>query len=78
VRGDGPASGDPGVARRAVDLLGTLAPRSPVQASGSEKDVTNAVVFTLIAVLGAFLVFFGSTYSFSRLRLFVPRSWRHG
>jgi hypothetical protein len=75
ARGDRAATGDPGVGRRVVDALGGLASRSPLQASAGEKDVTNAVVFTLIAVLGAFLVFFGSTYG---LRLFDPRRWRHG
>ena len=77
ARGESAASRDPGVGRRAVDLLGKLAPRPPVRASGSEKDVTNAVVVTLIAVLGAFLVFIGSTYLASGVRL-DPRSWRHG
>jgi hypothetical protein len=77
-RGDGAASRDPGVGRRAVDLLGELAPSSQLQASGSEKDVTNAVVFTLIALLGAFAVFLGSTYGSSGLRLPDPRSWRRG
>jgi hypothetical protein len=77
ARGESAASRDPGVGRRAVDLLGKLAPRPPVRASGSEKDVTNAVVFTLIAVLGAFFVFMGSTYLASGVRL-DPRSWRHG
>jgi hypothetical protein len=75
ARTDGAASRDPGVGRRIVDVLGGLAPPSPLQTSGGEKDVTNAVVFTLIAVLGAFLVFFGSTFG---LRLFDPRRWRHG
>jgi hypothetical protein len=78
ARGDGAASSDPGVGRRAVDVLGKFAPRPPLQASGSQKDVTNAVVLTLIAVLVAFLVFLGSTYLSSGLRLFAPRSWRHG
>lgn len=78
ARGDGAASRDPGVGRRAVDLLGELAPSSQLQASGSEKDVTNAVVFTLIALLGAFAVFLGSTYGSSGLRLPDPRSWRRG
>jgi hypothetical protein len=78
ARGDGAASRDLGVGRRAVDVLGKFAPRSPLQASAGAKDVTNAVVLTLIAVLGAFLVFFGSTYLASGLRLFNPRSWRHG
>jgi hypothetical protein len=78
ARGDGAASRDPGVGRRAVDVLGKLAPPTPLQASGSEKDVTNAVVLSLIAVLGAFAVFFGSTYLSSGLRLPDPRSWRHG
>jgi hypothetical protein len=77
ARAESAASRDPGVSRRAVDFLGKLGPRSPVRASGSEKDVTNAVVFTLIAVLGAFLVFIGSTYLASGLRL-DPRSWRQG
>jgi hypothetical protein len=75
ARADGAASRDPGVGRRVIDVLGGLAPPSPVQTSGGEKDITNAVVFTLIAVLGAFLVFFGSTFG---LRLFDPRRWRHG
>ncbi len=76
ARGDGAASRDPGVGRRAVDFLGQLVPpRAPLPASAGEKDVTNAVMFTLIAVLGAFLVFLGSTYG---LRLLDPRSWRHG
>ena len=74
----GAAIRDAGVGRRAVEVLGRFAPRSPLQARGSEKDVTGAVVFTLIAVLGAFLVFLGSTYLSSGLRLFAPRSWRHG
>jgi hypothetical protein len=78
ARSAGAASRNPGVARRAVDLLDKLAPRATVPVSGSEKDVTGAVVFTLIAVLGAFLVFFGSTYLASGLRLLDPRSWRHG
>ena len=78
ARGDGAASRNPGVGRRAVDLLGELAPSAQLQASGSEKDVTNAVVFSLIAVLGAFAVFFGSTYWSSGVRLPDPRSWRHG
>jgi hypothetical protein len=78
ARGNGAASRDPGVGRRAVDVLGNLAPSSPLQASGSEKDVTNAVVFTLIALLGAFAVFLGSTYGSSGLRLPDPRSWRRG
>jgi hypothetical protein len=78
ARGDGAASRNPGVGRRAVDLLGELAPSSQLQASGSQKDVTNAVVFSLIAVLGAFAVFFGSTYLSSGVRLPDPRSWRHG
>jgi hypothetical protein len=77
VQSNRTASSDPGVGRRAVDLLGKLAPRSPVQASRSEQDVTNAVVLTLIAVLGALVVFFGSTYSPSGLRQLDPRSWRH-
>jgi hypothetical protein len=77
ARGDGAASRNSGVGRRAVDVLGELAPPSPLPASGSE-DVTNAVVFSLIAVLGAFAVFFGSTYLASGLRLPDPRSWRHG
>ena len=77
ARAESSASRDPGVSRRAVDLLGQLAPRSPVRASGSEKDVTNAVVLTLIAVLGAFLVFIGSTYLASGVR-FDARSWRQG
>jgi hypothetical protein len=78
ARGDGAASRNSGVGRRAVDVLGNLAPPSPLQASSSEKDVTNAVVFTLIALLGAFAVFLGSTYGSSGLRLRHPRSWRHG
>ena len=78
ARGDGAAARNPGVGRRAVDLLGELAPSSQLQASGSEKDVTNAVVFTLIALLGAFAVFLGSTYGSSGLRLPDPRSWRRG
>ena len=78
VRGDGAASRDLAVGQRAVDLLGKFAPPTPLQASGSEKDVTNAVVLSLIAVLGAFAVFFGSTYLSSGLRLPDPRSWRHG
>jgi len=77
ARGDGAASRDSAVGQRTVDLLGKLAPPSPLQASGSEKDVTNAVVFTLIALLGAFAVFLGSTYGSSGLRLPDPRSWRH-
>jgi len=74
ARDNGAAYRDPGVGRRALDFLGQLAPRTPQQASAGEKDVTNAVVFTLIAVLGAFVVFFGST---NGLRLLDPRSWRH-
>jgi hypothetical protein len=77
AHGDGAASRNSGGGRRAVDMLGELAPPSPLQASGSEKDVTNAVVFTLIALLGAFVVFLGSTYGSSGLRLPHPRSWRH-
>jgi hypothetical protein len=77
ARGDGAASRDSALGRRAVDVLGKLAPPSP-QASSSEKDVTNAVVFTLIALLGAFAVFLGSTYGSSGLRLPDPRSWRRG
>ncbi len=76
ARGDGAASRDSAAGQRAVDLLGKLAPAAPLQASGSEKDVTNAVVFTLIALLGAFAVFLGSTYGSSGLRLPHPRSWR--
>jgi hypothetical protein len=76
ARGDAAASRNPDVGRRAVDFLGQLVPpRAPLQASAGEEDVTNAVMFTLIAVLGAFLVFLGSTYG---LRLLDPRSWRHG
>jgi hypothetical protein len=78
VRSEGAASSDPGVGRRAVDLLGRFANPLPVRASRSEKDVSNAVVLTLIAVLGAFVVFFGSAYLSSGLRLPHPRSWRHG
>jgi hypothetical protein len=78
VRSAGAVSGDPGVGRRAVDFLGRLADPSPVQASRSDKDVSNAVVLTLIAVLGAFVVFCGSTYLSSGRRLFGRRSWRHG
>jgi hypothetical protein len=64
--------------RRAVDVLGKLAPPTPLQASGSEKEVTNAVVFTLIALLGAFAIFLGSTFVSSGLRFPDPRSWWHG
>jgi hypothetical protein len=77
VQSERTASSNPGVGRRAVDLLGKLAPRSPVQASRSEQDVTNAVVLTLIAVLGALAVFVGSTYSSSALRQLDPRRWLH-
>jgi len=73
ARENGAAHRDPGVGRRALDFLDRLTPRTPQQASAGEKDVTNAVVFTLIAVLGAFVVFFGST---NGLRLLDPRSWR--
>jgi hypothetical protein len=72
ARGDAAVSRDPGAGRRAVDFLGQLAPRSPLQASAGEKDVTNAVMFTLIALFGAFLVFLCSTYG---VRLLNPRSW---
>src|SRR5215210_2338285 len=78
VRSAGALSGDPGVGRRAVDFLGRLADPSPVQASRSDKDVSNAVVLTLIAVLGAVVVSCGSTYLSSGSRLFGRRSWRHG
>ena len=78
ARGDGAASRDSALGRRAVDVLGKLAPASTLQASSSEKDVTNAVVFTLIALLGAFAVFLGSTYGSSALRLPDPRNWRQG
>ena len=76
--GDGGASKDPGAGRRAVDWLGQLAPPSPARANDGENDVTNAVVLTLIAILGALLVFLGSTYLSSGLRQLDPRSWRHG
>jgi hypothetical protein len=77
ARGDDAASRDSALGRRAFDVLGKLAPPTPLQASGSEKDVTNAVVLTLIALLGAFAVFLGSTYGSSGLRLPHPRGWRH-
>jgi hypothetical protein len=77
ARGNGAVSKDAGVSKRAVDFLGKLAPRPSLQASTTEKDVSNAVVFTLIAILGALLVFFSSPYLSSALRLFYPRSWRH-
>jgi hypothetical protein len=65
-----------GIRRRAADLLGSIAPHKAVPAAGRSKDVSGAVLLTLIAVLGAGLIFAGSTYLPSRRRLLNPRKWR--
>jgi hypothetical protein len=65
-----------GVGRRAADLLlDSLTPRRGVPTGESSEDVSSAVLLTLIAVLGAALVFAGSTYLPSRRRLLHPRTW---
>lgn len=72
----GPASA--GVNRRAVDLLGSLARPPSLEAGEKAKEVSSAVVYTLIAVLLAAAFFLVSTFRPAGLRVIDPRTWRHG
>ena len=67
---------DHGIRGRAADLLGSIAPRRALPAAHSSKDVSSAVLLTLIAVLGAGLIFAASAYLPSGRRLLHPRKWR--
>jgi hypothetical protein len=64
-----------GIRRRAADLLGSIAPSRALPVADGSKDVSSPVVLTLIAVLGAALVFAGA-YLPSGRRLLDPRNWR--
>jgi hypothetical protein len=75
-RGSVAATGH-GIRGRAADLLGSIAPRRALRSGGGSKDVSGAVMLTLIAVLGAAAVFAGSAYLPSGRRLVDPRKWRH-
>ncbi|HYX89500.1 MAG TPA: hypothetical protein VE753_09040 [Gaiellaceae bacterium] len=58
------------MSRRAAGLLDTFAPGRPqLPAGGSSKDVSSAVLITLLGVLGAAVVLAGSTYTPARRRL---------
>jgi hypothetical protein len=65
-----------GIRGRAADLLGSIAPRRALPAARSSKDVSGAVLLTLIAVIGAVLVFAGSAFLPWWRRLVDPRTWR--
>jgi hypothetical protein len=64
--------------RYAADVLGRLASQRPaLQASDSSgPDISNAVLLTLIAVLGAFAVLFSSSLMGRASRVLERRTWR--
>jgi hypothetical protein len=70
-----PAATAHGFRRRAADLFGSIAPSRALPVTESSKDVSSAVVLTLIAVLGAVLIF-AAAYLSSGRRLVDPRKWR--
>jgi len=67
-----------GIRQSAANLLGSLAPRRPLPAGGSSNDVTSAVLVTLIGLLGAALIYAGSTYLPLGSRLRRLRHWWRG
>ena len=70
---------DAGIQRQAVGLLGrSLASMPTLRATGGDEEVSSAVVLTLIAVLGALLVFLASTYLPAGLGLADLRNRWHG
>jgi hypothetical protein len=64
------------VPRNAADALRNLAPRPAMQASDEGQNVSNAVMLTLVAVLGAFVVLFGSTLMGRASNGVGRRNWR--
>ena len=61
----------------AAAALGRMATRSPaVQASDGGPNVSNAVLLTLVAVLGAFAVLIASSLMGRTSRIFERRAWR--
>src|SRR6266498_4165979 len=73
-----PARSEAGIQGQAVSLLGrSLASMPSPRAGEGDKQVSSAVVLTLIAVLCAFLVYLASRYMPGGLRLAVRNRW-HG
>ena len=64
------------VPQNTADVLRNLAPRPQVQASDGGQNVSSAVVLTLVAVLGAFAVLFGSTLMGHASQTFGRWNWR--
>jgi len=64
--------------RYGADVLKQLAPRPPaaLQSDNSGPNVSNAVLLTLVAVLGAFAVLFSSSLIARAGRVFDRRAWR--
>lgn len=60
----------------AADALRNLAPRPTIQAGSHEQNVSNAVVLTLVAILGAFAVLVASTLMGRSSRVFGRWNWR--
>jgi hypothetical protein len=73
---DRPVATGHGIRRRAADLLGSIAPSRALPVADKSNDVSSAVVFTLIAVLAAALIFAAAAYLPSGRRLVDPRNWR--
>jgi hypothetical protein len=73
---DRPIATGHGIRRRAGDLLGSIAPSRALPLADKSNDVSSAVVFTLIAVLAAALIFAAAAYLPSGRRLVDPRNWR--
>jgi hypothetical protein len=65
-----------GIRNAAADVLRSLAPKAPLRADETSKDVSSAVLLTLIAIVGALVIFAGSTYLPAGRRLLDPRRWR--
>jgi hypothetical protein len=68
---------DRSIPGRLGNVFGSFAPRRALPAPESSDDVSGVVLMTLIAVLGAALVFAASTYLPFRGRLLDPRRWWH-
>ena len=64
------------VPRNTADVLRNLASRPTVHASDSGPNVSNAVVLTLVAILGAFAVLFASSLMGRAPRVLERWTWR--
>ena len=64
------------VPHNAADVLKNLAPPPPVPASDGGQNVSSVVLLTLVAVLGAFAVLFGSSLMGHASQTFGRWNWR--